>query len=71
MASGFNHEDTKHTKKAFLTTAMVWLAVEKLCRPSLREESAAAAFSCSQSDGLHGLGRVLRSSTVFRQPIRT
>jgi hypothetical protein len=40
-------------------------AVEKLCRPSLREESAAAAFSCSQPDGLHGLGRVLRSSTVF------
>jgi hypothetical protein len=32
------------------------------------QESAAAAFSCSQPDGLHGLGRVLRSSTVFRQP---
>jgi len=43
-------------------------AAEKLCWPSLRSESAAAAFSCSQPDGLHGHGRVLRCRTVFHQP---
>jgi hypothetical protein len=40
-------------------------AAEKLCRPSLRSESAAAAFSCSQPDGIHGHGRVLRSQHSF------
>jgi len=49
---------------------MAWLAAEKLCRPSLREESAAAAFSSRNPTAYTALAVCCAAAQFFAADIR-
>jgi hypothetical protein len=78
MPSILNQKGTKHTKNAFLTTnehlcALIShgyeLAAEKLCRPLLRSENAAAALSGATRRPTRPAAVRCVRSTVLQQPM--